>query len=261
MRVLWREVGWGWVGDKMGGAFIISRDIFENSIWQNNTEFRLFFLILGRAVWKEEGVKVGDMIIQKGQWLRSYRNLQADLEYTENNAVRRPGKATIQRAISRLIKEERITIKTVKCGTLFTVTNYCKYQDFSHYKKGTRDDAKDSNGTATGQQRDNKKKDNKEKKVKQKDIRTPFEIALDDFKSFRQKIKSPMVGKSMTLLLNKLEELAPGDEATKIKMLEQSIMNGWKSVYAIKGDTPKQQNGKRIPRAFQDLIDYGSDEN
>lgn len=154
----------------MAGAFIISRDIFENAIWQNNTEFRLFFLILGKAIWKEEGVKIGDMVLQKGQWLRSYRNLQVDLEYTENNAVRRPGKATIQRAIDRLIKDERITVKPVKLGTLFTVINYCKYQDFEHYKKGTRDDAKDSNGTATGQQRDNKKKDNTDKKVKQKDI-------------------------------------------------------------------------------------------
>ena len=157
----------------MGGAFIISRDIFENPIWQNNIEFRLFFLILGKAVWKEEGVKVGDMIIQKGQWLRSYRNLQSDMEYAESNTIRKPGKATIQRAIARLIKEERITIKTVKSGTLFTVINYCKYQDFSHYKKGTRDTSKDSNGTATGQQRDKKKKDNKDNQDNHKEIYTP----------------------------------------------------------------------------------------
>ena len=59
----------------MAGAFIISRDIFENSIWQNNTEFRLFFLILGKANFREKPKVYGDVQINKGQWLRSYRNL------------------------------------------------------------------------------------------------------------------------------------------------------------------------------------------
>jgi hypothetical protein len=68
-----------------------------------------------------------------------------------------------------------------------------------------------------------------------------------------------MVGKAMTLLTNKLEELAPGDETTKIKMLEQSIMNGWKSVYELKNDTPKQQNGKRVTGNldYLDEVDLG----
>lgn len=159
----------------MAGAFIISRDIFENPIWLNNTEFRLFFLILGHAVWKDEGVRVGNLVLQKGQWLRSYRNLQSDMEYIENNATKRPGKATIQRAINRLVKDKRITVFTSELGTVFTVVNYCKYQDLGAYRNQTRDDAKDSSGTAAGQQRDNKNKDNKENKDKKDIYTTEFE--------------------------------------------------------------------------------------
>ena len=148
----------------MAGAFIISRDIFENSIWTNNTEFRMFFLILGKAVFVEEGKEVGSIHVKKGQWLRSYRNLQTDLEYIENNAIKRPGLATIKRTIEKLVDDGRITIQQTELGTLFTIVNYCKYQDFETYKKKTWNDAKNSNGTATEQQRNNNNKDNKGKK-------------------------------------------------------------------------------------------------
>lgn len=50
-----------------GGAFQTSRELFENPIWQNIVEFRLFFLIYGKAVFAEEGVKVSDdLTLQRG---------------------------------------------------------------------------------------------------------------------------------------------------------------------------------------------------
>jgi phage replication O-like protein O len=115
--------------------------------------------------------------------------------------------------------------------------------------------------TPPGEQLFHQDKQSLKQNLKQKDIRTPFEVALDDFKLFRQKSKAPMAGKAMTLILNKLEELAPSNEALKIKLLEQSIMNGWKSVYALKDDHPKGKNGKRITRAAASILDYMGDEN
>jgi predicted phage replisome organizer len=87
-------------------------------------------------------------------------------------------------------------------------------------------------------------------KEKDKD-KTALDRAVDDFKSFRKKIKSPMTDKAVSLLLINLEKLAPGDDETKIAILEQSILNGWKSVYALKADNVQTS---RIPRAFQDLM-------
>lgn len=128
----------------MAGAFIISRDIFENAIWQNNTEFRLFFLIVGKAIFAEEGQRVGQIYLKKGQWLRSYRNLQSDLEYIENHAVKKPSLSTIKKLIDKLVRDERVTVEQTELGTLFTVCNYCKYQDFEHYKKATKNTAKNN---------------------------------------------------------------------------------------------------------------------
>ena len=100
------------------GAFQTSREIFENPIWQNIVEFRLFFLIYGKAIFTEEGCKQGNVFIGKGQWLRSYRNLQSDLEYIENRSIKRYSLSRIKRAIDNLVKDKRITVEEPELGTL-----------------------------------------------------------------------------------------------------------------------------------------------
>lgn len=146
------------------GAFLVARDIFDNPIWNNPTEFRLFFLILGKAAFADEGTTVGNVHVGKGQWIRSYRNLQSDLEYIENNAVKRPGLATIKRIIEKLVRDGRILAEPCEHGTLFTVVNYSKYQALETYKGK----AGNSDGTATEQRRNN----NKNAKNANKDIYT-----------------------------------------------------------------------------------------
>lgn len=149
----------------MSGAFLISREIFDNSIWQNPIELRMFLLIIGKAIFSDEGAQIGPMHLKKGQWVRSFRNLQSDLEYIENNAVKRPGLATIDRTIKKLVKDGRITAETCELGTLFTVANYAKYQALETYQKKARNSAKNNSGTAAEQQRNNNNNANNAKKV------------------------------------------------------------------------------------------------
>ena len=117
----------------MTGAFQTSREIFENAIWLNIVEFRLFFLIYGKAAFKD-GVKVGNIELKRGQWIRSIRNLQYDLEYKENRSMKKYSLSTIFRAINGLISDERIKVFKCELGTLFEVMNYAKYQGLSNYK-------------------------------------------------------------------------------------------------------------------------------
>jgi len=145
-----------------GGAFLISREIFENPIWRNVVEFRLFFLILGNAIFAEEGYKVDDTLtLQRGQWLRSTRKLQEDLQYIENRQIKTYATSTINNAIRRLVKLQRICTKTHELGTVFTVQNYEYYQDFSSYLKG---ELGTQLGTVTEQTPNNNNKDNKDNK-------------------------------------------------------------------------------------------------
>jgi len=139
----------------LNGAFIIPRSIFENPIWTHNTDLKLFLLILGKAIYADEGHDIGGIHLDKGQWLRSYRNLQNDLEFVENNAIRRPGLATIKKSISKLVAYGLITICTTELGTLFSIVDYARIQDFNTYKKKTRNTArnraKNNDGTTPEQ--------------------------------------------------------------------------------------------------------------
>lgn len=113
----------------MGGTFQTSREIFKNPIWRNITEFRIFFLIYGNAVFKEVRVS-DDLILQRGQWLRSTRNIQTDLTYVENRQVKTYSLSVINRTIKRLVDMQRVCTKTHELGTVFTVVNYEQYQGF-----------------------------------------------------------------------------------------------------------------------------------
>jgi hypothetical protein len=160
-----------------GGSFQTSREIFSNPIWQDVVKFRLFFYIVGNAIYSDEGVRVGNIILQRGQYLRSYRNLRKDLEYKENKAIKMYSLSSISRKIDQLVKEERLKIDDTEYGTLFTVVNYEEYQGFERYKKTEPETVLEQSGNSPGtvleQSGNNNKKDIKVKKVKKDKLKNP----------------------------------------------------------------------------------------
>lgn len=143
----------------MKGAFQTSREIFENPIWTDVIKFRIFFYIYGNAVFAKEGTRVGDIHLKRGQYLRSYRNLQNDLAYIEKRHQKVYSLHTIKSKIENLVKEKRIEIESTDYGTLFTVLNYEEYQGFERY---TNQSTATDTATATEQQRNNNKNVNKD---------------------------------------------------------------------------------------------------
>lgn len=154
----------------MGGAFITSRDIFLNPIWFDITKFRVFFYIVGNAVFSHNGVRIGDLHVKRGQFLRSYRNLSEDLQFIENKMIKKYSVSIISRKINQLVNEGRIEVEETELGTLFTVKNYEIYQGFDTYKNfehGTvKEQSWNSKGTVLEQYRNNNNNVNKEKKEK-----------------------------------------------------------------------------------------------
>lgn len=148
------------------GAFQTSREIFENPIWTDVVKFRIFFYIYGNAVFANDGTTVADVHLKRGQFLRSYRNLQQDLSYMEKRAFKTYSLGTIKTKIDQLVKENRIEIETTDYGTLFTVVNYEEYQGFERYKNGLSEQQMNSNRTASEQQQNNNKNVKNDKNVK-----------------------------------------------------------------------------------------------
>ena len=119
------------------GHFRIIREIFNRDIFKNVVDFRLFFLILGQAMFKD-GVPAGDIILERGEWLRSYRQLQKDLEYIDGRAVRQYGIATLKRSTERLTAEHLISTKKADSGTVFRVEKYNELQGIAEADTSNR---------------------------------------------------------------------------------------------------------------------------
>ena len=67
---------------------------------------------------------------------------------------------------------------------------------------------------------------------------------LIEFLKMRQRIKKPMTNYALNLLLKKLDKLASSAEA-KMDILNQSIINGWQDVYALK---PSAKQADKKPK-------------
>lgn len=83
-----------------------------------------------------------------------------------------------------------------------------------------------------------------------------IQATIWDFIEMRKAMKAPMTDKGLFLLLKKLGRLS-GDKETQIAMLNEAIVNNWKSVYPLKGNQSGNvgPNGVRIkPESEQDHI-------
>jgi hypothetical protein len=215
------------------GVFQIDRTLFDNPIWNNVTEFRLFFYILGHAVFSDDGVKMGDVHIKKGQYLRSFRNLREDLMYVENNSMKHYSISTIKRTVDKLISDGRLEIKDTKLGTLFTVVNYEYYQGFERFNKDSLEHRWNSVGTPAEHLRNNNKKDNKDKKENYTDYKSVYEhyktLGLKNHRAYTEDMKKAIesamknnkydIEYCMTLLdrHKELVELTKNDEKFAVK--------------------------------------------
>ena len=64
---------------------------------------------------------------------------------------------------------------------------------------------------------------------------------FSDYVDMRKKIKAPMTEQAIKLAKSSLHKLSGGSKETALLILEQSIMNSWKGLFALKEDKPKNK--------------------
>jgi hypothetical protein len=204
--------------------FKLDRKIFNSNIWLQPVELRLFIYLIGQARFHEKPntkYKKKGVIINRGQYLRSYRNLQKDLEYMENNAVKKYPLSRIKRAIDRLKKQGSLKTEETTLGTLFTIVNYCQYQ--GSYKNER--EARNADGTGLERRWNNTKNVKNDKNEKNKDIVLQIKIGEiynsipDDWlELFRNYI-------NIYRLKNKTREITPNRHYNLLNELYQIFSN------------------------------------
>ncbi|MCC9294380.1 phage replication initiation protein [Clostridium sp. WLY-B-L2] len=75
---------------------------------------------------------------------------------------------------------------------------------------------------------------------------------LKDFLKMRKSLKKPMTERALKLLLTKLDALS-NDYTEKIDILNQSILNGWASVYPLKADKRQEKTPGWEPFDYDDF--------
>lgn len=114
-------------------------------------------------------------------------------------------------------------------------------------------DSVSDNVSVSVSEKDKEQKKSAEKKPHCED--PDLERALNDFIDSRKANKKPMTERAITLLLNRLESLAPGDNKQKIELLNEAVLHGWQSVYVSRDDQPKA----RQPNGYVDAINNRMD--
>lgn len=232
----------------MGGAFQTSREIFKHPIWNDVIKFRLFFFIVGNAVFSDQGVRVGNLTLKRGQFLRSYRNLANDLEYLDNRSLKKYSISVLKKKVDQLVKENRLEIEDTELGTLFTVVNYAMYQGFDHYKNSTENRARTAR--ERGENNNNKvNKDNKEKRYMDLSIHgnNLLNIYLKHYQGTFNKPHKKVSIDNYDLIIKALESFS---ELTDNEEFEQIVINHFQQV-------PKGNDGSILPfiSAFRRYVD------
>lgn len=213
----------------MESGFIkLHRKILDWQWYCDTNVFVLFIHLLFKANYKDK--KWLNLIIKRGQLVTSSLNLAEELNLSRQQ---------IRTALDKLKSSQEIVIKSTNKYMLITVVKYNDYQD-----KNIEDNQQITNKQPTNNQQITTTKEYKEIKNIIINNNKYFEneelnkIFLE-YLELRKKLKAINTERTINTLIKILD---PYEDIVKIKMIEQSIVSSWKSIYPLKEE--KQNNKK-----------------
>jgi len=233
----------------MNGYILESRSILDSDIWEKPPlYFKVWHYLLLKARFAPGGG------LKRGQLFTSINEIREACSYRIGYRKVKPSKKEIWGIIDWLRSpHERnydgnsrgtmIVTTKVTHGMVVTICNFNHYQDPNNYESNNESNDENRTKELRKERQGNNKKEERYKKDK-KDINidqliTELPIGIQgvfkEFVEMRKSIKAPVkTQRQFTLLANKLNELSGGDTEKGKQIIEQSIMNGWKSLYEVK---------------------------
>lgn len=111
----------------MAGWVRLYKSMVDHEIFTDNVGFRLFTFLITKAVF-QDGMKINDYELKKGQYIRSYSKLCDDLAIKKGRGLTKFTRAAVKAAAERLQAKGMITAEETEYGMLWTVLNYSKFQ-------------------------------------------------------------------------------------------------------------------------------------
>lgn len=206
------------------GWFKLYSQILDWEWYTDINTFKLFLHLILKANWKDG--KFMGYEVPRGSLATSLESLAVQSGLSVQN---------VRTSLDKLERTGEITRRVTNKFTLINVVNYRVFQD---------EKSKGNKQLTNNQQTTNKQlttieeyknidisiinnTNNKRAYFESEKVNEIFKEYLDT----RKKLKVPNTERAITLLVNKLNEHSDKD---KIKMIENAIVNGWKSIYPLK---------------------------
>jgi hypothetical protein len=174
----------------MSGWVKMEKELVKSEIWHDFIGLRLYLWLALNAT-NQDNVKIREIMLKKGQYIRSLSNLKDDLSYVVGRVLKKVPETTIRRAIKQLESLGYIKTKVTKYGFLFTVLPVRK-EVYSFEEKIDRTLASqnwvelDSKVATDKDRKIERKEDDDEKTAEQQNVAKQQEIATT-FIEFRNK--------------------------------------------------------------------------
>jgi hypothetical protein len=215
--------GWIKLHRKMLDNPIIMKDAEHLAVWM--------YLLLNATHAEYPALFKGKKImLQPGQLITGCISIGNQLSISESK---------VRRTLNDFISDGQIDRQTSNKNSLITVLNWDLYQNFDGQNSSQ---VTDNRRTTDGQLTTNKKNKNvkNDKNVIIYSDIPELNNTILEFIKFRKSIKKPMTDNAVKLLLGKLNKMT-SNTSEQIEILNQSIMNGWTSIYPLKKDNAKKE--------------------
>ena len=248
--------GWVKLYRKLMENPIVTKDADHLAIW-------IYLLLNATHDTYPSLFKGKKIMLEPGQLLTGRKEISKRLCVTESK---------VQRVLNAFKNEHQIEQQTSNKNRLISIINWDFYQGSEQQnelqmnnKRTTSEQQVNTNKNVNNIKNVNKKKkeDTNVSKKKEVEVYYPNDEKLNqafcDYAEMRRQIKKPMTERAVSLAMKKLKELSAVpfsdemDNDLAIKILEQSTMNSWLGLFAIKDNGSKVERGKRD--LLQELMD------
>ena len=122
-----------------GGYILLARKLFDSWLTDKPPLYwKMWIWMLGQANWKDRGQ------LKKGQFVTTTAEMQEAMSYRIGYRKKTPTRAEIRSSYEAFTNNHMISLTKSTRGTVVTVENFGKYQDFKSYEQHTEQPREDT---------------------------------------------------------------------------------------------------------------------